>query len=148
VLEYIRTNILAGHPPAMPSRTEHTVISEEVRRFVLTSVPSVPYLEAALLFHHSPAIERDADSLARALYMPEPRARELLESLCAAGILVRSSDVPTRYRFQPRDETLLTALRDLAAAYPSGVIAISNLIHDAATRNAHRFADAFRLRKD
>ncbi|WP_143171733.1 hypothetical protein [Rhizobacter sp. OV335] len=66
----------------------------------------------------------------------------------AAGILISNTDVSPKYRFQPRDESLHAALRDLAAAYPSDVIAISNLIHDAATRNAHRFADAFRLRKD
>lgn len=100
------------------------------------------------MFHNSPAMERDVGALARVLYMPEARAQDLVEALCAAGILICNTDVPPKYRFQPRDESLHAALRDLAAAYPSDVIAISNLIHDAATRNAHRFADAFRLRKD
>ena len=35
-------------------------IAPEVRRFVLNGVPSVPYLEAALLLHAEPQAEWDA----------------------------------------------------------------------------------------
>jgi hypothetical protein len=124
------------------------VISDDVRRFVLTSIPSVPYLEAVLLFHHSAAVERDAGEVARALYVPEPRAQELLDLLLSAGILASCPGVPPRWRFEPRDEALRLAIHELALAYPSDVIAITHLIHDSAGRNAHMFADAFRIRKD
>jgi hypothetical protein len=66
----------------------------------------------------------------------------------SAGILASCPGVPPRWRFEPRDEALRLAIHELALAYPSDVIAITHLIHDSAGRNAHMFADAFRIRKD
>ena len=85
--------------------------------------------------------------VARALYVPEQRAAELLSGLCDAGILaVRESD--GLYRFEPRETALAEAFDRLAMTYASDTIGVTHLIHDATGRSAKRFADAFRLRKD
>ena len=42
-------------------------IPEDVRRFVLTSIPSVPFLEALLLMRANPAQGWSRDTLARRL---------------------------------------------------------------------------------
>lgn len=60
------------------------MIPDDVRRFVLTSIPSVPFLEAALLFHRSPQTERTHIEVAHSLYLPEQKAAELLQALCEA----------------------------------------------------------------
>lgn len=122
-------------------------IADEVRRFVLTSIPSVPYLEAALLFHAQPQVQRTVGEVARALYMPDRAAGELLQSLQAAGI-VASAGEPLQYRYAPADPGLAGALDALAAAYAADLIGVTTLIHDATQKRAQRFADAFKLRKD
>lgn len=123
------------------------MIPEDIRRFVLTSIPSVPYLEAALLFLRVPTIERTASELAQALYIPEPKAAALVVELQAAGILA-ADEQGARYRYAPKTEALAQTLQLLAATYASDVIGVTNLIHEQTGKNAQRFADAFRLRKD
>jgi hypothetical protein len=56
-------------------------IPDDLRRFILTSVPSVPYLEAILLLQREHGIAWTAPLLARRLYLPEPRAADLLARL-------------------------------------------------------------------
>ena len=122
------------------------MIPEDIRRFVLTSIPSVPYLEAALLFLRAPT-ERTAPELAQALYIPDAKAAALLAELQAAGIIAADAD-EARYRYSPKTEALAQTLKLLASTYGSDVIGVTNLIHEQTGKNAQRFADAFRLRKD
>ena len=123
------------------------MIPDDVRRFVLTSVPSVPFVEAALLFHRAPRSELTRADVARALYLPEPEVAALLDRLCEAGILaVREPD--ELYRFAPREPALAGAIDRLAETYASDMIGVAHLIHDATGKSAQRFAEAFRLRKD
>ena len=123
------------------------MIPEDIRRFVLTSIPSVPYLEAALLFLGAPTVERTAAELAQALYVPEPKAGALLVELNAGGILEADAD-GRRYRYAPATEALEQTLQRLAGIYAADVIGVTHLIHEQTGKNAQRFADAFRLRKD
>lgn len=128
----------------------NVLIENDVRRFVLTSIPSVPYLEALLLFHAEPVVEREAAGVARALYLQESAAAELLMALQAAGFLQKTgpADAVHRYRYAPSDGAVTITVTRLAQAYVSDLIGITNLIHDATHKNAHHFADAFKLRKD
>ena len=124
------------------------VIADDIRRFVLTSIPSVPYLEAMLVFHRRPSSAFGAADIARALYVDEERARALLESLVSAGIVIGVGDSASRFRFGPRDDALRSLIDRLARTYDTEMIAVTHLIHDAMGKSAHRFADAFKLRKE
>jgi hypothetical protein len=121
-------------------------IPEDIRRFVLTSIPSVPYLEALLLFHEAPARPRDAAEVARLLYLGERATAPLLEALCEAGLLRREADAG--YVYAPRDNALQDAVDGLAQVYARNLVGVTTLIHDATQKSAQRFADAFKLRKD
>ena len=123
-------------------------IPDEVRRFVLTSIPSVPYLEAALLLHGQPGQERSVAEVAARLYVPERTAAELLKALCAAGILQCTESPEPRYHYAPTDQALREAMEALARVYAENLVGVTTLIHDATQKSAQRFADAFRLRKD
>jgi hypothetical protein len=125
-----------------------TPLPDDVRRFILTSIPSVPYLEAALLLQRDPAARRTAAEVARALYLQERTAADLLAALSAAGVVAVDADGPPRYSYAPRDEALATAMARLAEAYANDLVGVARLIHDATHKNAQRFADAFKLRKD
>lgn len=125
------------------------MIPENVKRFVLSSIPSVPYLEAALWLRAHAQADHSVDEVARALYLAHADAGRLAAMLVASGVLVvvDSASGP-RYRYQPRDVELAERLDALSDAYSSNLVAIAKLVHDATHRNAHRFADAFKLRKD
>ncbi|MBX3624134.1 MAG: hypothetical protein KF892_03895 [Rhizobacter sp.] len=126
------------------SRRDPT-IPDAVRRFVLTSVPSVPFLEAARLFHLAPDESQTPEKMASALYVAVPVAEKLLSQLAAAGIVAA---VDGTYRYAPRDADLAHALTELFACYQANLVGITNLVHDATQRSAERFANAFKLRKD
>lgn len=121
-------------------------VPAEVRRFILTSIPSVPFLEAVLLLRAEPALPWDAGRLAGRLYVPERVAAELLTQLGEAGIAVPGESVGA-VRYAPREE--LGGLLDrVAAAYAADLVAITDLIHSRIDKRAQQFADAFRFRKE
>jgi DNA-binding IclR family transcriptional regulator len=119
-------------------------LAPDLRRFVLTSVPSVPYLEAVLLLRAEPQHRWDVAELARRLYVPERTAAELLAELRARGIAVASGE---RVQYAP-DAALAAMMDRIAQAYAADLVTITGLIHSRLDRRAQQFADAFRFRKD
>lgn len=124
--------------------SKESKIPDEVRRFILTSIPSVPYLEAALFFRGQRDLEHTSAEAARALYIQPRAADELLTRLCEAGVLA-CEDGQFRYA---AEAALDQALGRLAASYATDLVEVTKLIHDATQQHARRFADAFRWRKD
>jgi hypothetical protein len=116
----------------------------DVRRFILTSVPSVPYLEALLLLRAEPSRSWDAVQLARRLYVPERTGTELVQLLRDSGTAA-AEDAAVRYA--PTAE-LAELLDRVAQAYATDLLTVTELIHSRIDRRAQRFADAFRFRKE
>jgi hypothetical protein len=123
-------------------------IPDEIRRFILTSVPSVPYLEAVLLLRNEPNAGWDAPRLARRLYLAEARAAELLAELAAAGVAEAAPDPPGSCRFNPATPQLAAMLDQLARIYAANLVGVTDLIHSRVEKRAQQFADGFRWRKD
>ena len=123
------------------------MIPDDIHRFILTSVPSIPYLEAALLLRRESAEQWSAKRVSEALYISHARAAELLSALASAGVVAPASD-PDLYRYAPRDATLGHTLDRLAEIYRTDMIGVTQLVHDTTQRSAQRLADAFKLRKD
>jgi hypothetical protein len=128
-------------------KSESTV-PDDLRRFILTSVPSVAYLEAILLLRKSPPGGLTAAAVGRGLYVPETRAVELLEQLQANGIAqVGAVAEPPAFQYVPQPE-LAVMLDRLAEAYAADLVGVTDLIHSGVGKRAYQFADAFRWRKD
>ena len=123
-------------------------IPEELRRFILTSVRSVPFVEALLLFRAAHGEDLDTRALAQRLYVNERGAAELAGELHAAGVLERDAHNPELYRYAPASPELASMLDMLASFYASNLVDVTQLIHSVSTRRAMQFADAFKLRKD
>lgn len=123
-------------------------IADDLRRFVLTSIPSVSYLEAMLLFSRAPHSALGAGDVARLLYLPERNTVPLLRDLCDAGVLRADDADPRIYHFAPRDAALASMIERLARAYEADLIGITKLIHDRTQKSAQRFSEAFKWRKD
>jgi hypothetical protein len=128
---------------------DHPAIPEDIRRFVLTSIPSVPFLEALLLMRLDPAQPWRRDTLAHRLYVREKVAEGLLEELCLAGMAVPArTPAPDGFHYQPDSAGLRERIDRLAELYASHLVEITLLIHSSLDRKAQQFADAFKWRKD
>lgn len=124
-------------------------IPEDLRRFVLTSIPSVPFLEALLLMRAAPAQAWRRDTLARRLYVREKTAEGLLADLCTAGMAARGdAGGGDAYRYNPDSEQLRERIDRLADLYATHLVEVTLLIHSSLDRKAQQFADAFKWRKD
>lgn len=119
----------------------------DLRRFILTSIPSVPYLEALLLLRAEPSRPWNAGALARRLYLGEPAAAALLAALADAGIAAVQAE-PPGHLYRPANPELAAMLDRLAAFYAADLVAVTDLIHMRVDKRAQQFADAFRWRKD
>lgn len=123
-------------------------ISEDIRRFILTSIPSVPFLEAMLLLRNEPEQPWDAKRLARRLYLSEINSSELLTHLHAAGFLALVDSEHSHYRYQPNSTELADMVGQVADTYSKHIVDVTNLIHSNVSKQAQQFADAFKWRKD
>lgn len=127
----------------MPRET----IPEELRRFILTSVPSVPFIEALLVYREARGEPVEATLIARRLYMGEKPAAAVVEQLAAAGV-IRAASTAGTYRFAPEPEELAAMVEMLATYYRSNLVEVADLVHSKTGRVAQQFADAFKWRKD
>lgn len=128
---------------------ENVPFPEDLRRFVLTSIPSVPFLEALLLLRANPAQEWHPTTLAGRLYVRERTAEALLEDLARGGMAIRCGATPHDcYQYQPSSPQLRQRIDSLAELYARHLVEVTVLIHSSLDRKAQQFADAFKLRKD
>jgi hypothetical protein len=124
-------------------------LPEDIRRFILTSVPSVPYLEAILLLRTDPGEGWEVPRMAARLYVAERQAAEVLAALAAAGIARSEEQGETvLFHYAPPTAELRERLDALAQAYSTNLVGVTKLIHSRIDKRARQFADAFRLRKD
>ena len=119
-------------------------LPDQVRRYVLASVSSVPQLEAILLLRAAPSVRWTPALTARRLYVSETRAAELLASLEESGIARRLESGDFVYAAQGELDALLVLVAD---SYATDLLGITQLIHSRVDRRARQFADAFRIRK-
>jgi hypothetical protein len=123
-----------------------TPIADDVRRFILTSVPSVPYLEAMLLLRADSGTQWHAFRLARRLYIAESQAMDLLQTLAQSQVVRSAGD--GGFEYSPATPELARAIDRLADTYAGNLVGVTDLIHSRMDKRAQQFADAFRWRKD
>ena len=123
-----------------------TPVPDEVRRFILTSIPSVPHLEALLLLRADGTQSWDAGEVARRLYVKGPQATGLLDALVDAGMAGRVGD--DGYVYAPSSDDLRVAIDALAVTYATNLVGVTDLIHSRIDKRALQFADAFRWTKE
>lgn len=116
-----------------------------VRRFLVNAVPSIPFLEAALLLRAETQEKWTGQRLAARLYISERRAQALLIALADAGLARTDS----QRKFWCTEDPVTGALLDeVADFYAHNLLATTTLVHLNTDQGARRFADAFTLKKD
>jgi hypothetical protein len=121
-----------------------SALPDDIRRFLLVAVPSVPHLEALLLLHEEPR-PWTSPSLASRLYVPAETAEGLLQDLVERHLALRAGDA---FTYGPTDAAKREVIGRLAELYARNVVEVAQLIHAKTDQAAQRFADAFRLRRE
>ena len=83
-------------------------------------------------------------AVARALYVPEAAAAEVLASLQGFGLLTEEAG---SWQYAPSAPEAAKLVDLLAETYSHALIPVTNLVHGNPLR-LRRFADAFKFRKD
>jgi Mn-dependent DtxR family transcriptional regulator len=123
-------------------------IADQIRRFILNSIPSIPYLEAILLLRENPKGQMNANELSKRLFISLASTSDILKQLCDAHIVIVVSDNPVSYQYHPETQELKNLIDQLSEIYSKNLIEVTNLVHSNTNRKAHKFADAFLWKKD
>lgn len=123
-------------------------IPEDLRRFVLTSIPSVPFVEAMLIYRDARGAAVSNEFVATRLYMAENAAADVVRQLRDSRVVEAAGADPISHRYAPHSPELAAMLETLATYYRSHLVDVTDLIHSKTGRMAQQFADAFKLRKD
>lgn len=124
--------------------TSEDSIPSDIRRFILTSIDSVPHLEAVLLLRANPTTDWDAKAMAQRLFINEKRAAEVLAGLKANGFADVKKEPVLLYYYSPATIGLQEMMDRLAQTYSTHLIEVTNLIHSKINKQAQQFGDAFK----
>lgn len=119
------------------------ILPEDVRRFIVEHVDSVPHLEALLLLRET-ARPWTAQELASRVYLPPDHTTRLLEDLATKGWLVALAGAFEFHLGNP-DAEMIARVSD---HYRDHLVDVAGLIHRKAPPAVLDFARAFQLRKD
>ena len=128
-------------PEAPPSR-------EEVDRFIVEEIDSVPQLEALLLFWNRRPKNWSSAELARELYVSTDLAYDILRYLAHRQLIVEIEEGAGRYALRCEPDKTEGLLSSLDRIYRRELIRVSTLIHAKASRAVRDFASAFKFKKD
>lgn len=125
-------------------------IPEELRRFLLTSIASVPHLEALLLLRSGAQQDWTVRTVAERLYIGDKLAATVLADLSRAGMTVtlRHENSEPVFRYHPATAALGQVIDALAELYARRLVDVTHLIHSKRERKAQQSADAFTWREE
>lgn len=121
--------------------------SNDVDRFLLENIDTVPHLEALLLLRNSCPAAWSVEEMAERLFLGAESAKDILNNLVRQHLIVVVSRSPESYCYEPEPsrERIISAV-DLA--YRRELVRISMLIHSKPSAAVREFARAFRIKKE
>jgi hypothetical protein len=117
-----------------------------VDRFLRSTVRSIWELELLLLLQRRRARLWTADELVRDLRASMLIVGDALGALQKAGLVSRNAN--EQYQYWPITPELDRLVDEVAAAYTSSPVAVTEAILSAPSSSVRTFADAFKLKKD
>ncbi|MGA8110782.1 MAG: hypothetical protein WB974_15210 [Acidobacteriaceae bacterium] len=119
-------------------------IRNDVDRFIFDEIDSVPHLEALLLLWNTRPRRWSIDELARYLYIPPDRTRQIIRDLQQRDLVFCDPDGCAYHSTESRDPLIA----EIDRTWRRELVRISNMIHSKASPAVRDFARAFRLKKD
>lgn len=120
------------------------MLSEDVLRFIRTTIRSVWALELLLLLRRDPARAWTVKALIRELRGSAGIVAGAMTELEAAGLVAAADGA---FRYQPASPELDALVAATAAAYTEYPVAVTQAIFTAPSDKIRLFADAFRIKK-
>lgn len=124
------------------------ITDDDVYRFVLLQIDTVPHLEALLILWRSRPQVFTEHELAAQLFIDHGKVREIAKDLARADLISMDGNAPQRYGYQQGNDRLDALIDALASLYRRELVSISHLIHTKAPSAARDFARAFKFTKD
>lgn len=124
--------------------TQEDLERQQVDRFVIEEIDSVPHLEALLLLWNSRPKRWLPEEMGKALYLTTEYTQSVLQELVNRKLACSEAG---RYAYEP-DPERDKVIEALDRVYRREIIRISNMIHSKASPAVRAFARAFRLKKD
>ncbi len=139
----------SSHPASpMPNMPDGPTSREQLDRFLVEVIDTVPQLEALLLIWNRRPKKWYCSELARALYSSQELAQEVVQHLVQHQLLIRAEGSADCYMLRAGSPETERLLADLDAMYRRELVRVSNLIHAKAPRAVRDFASAFRFKKE
>jgi|SRR5579885_3159075 hypothetical protein len=126
-------------------RNEGPVTTEDVYRFLVNQIESIPHLEALLLLWRSRPEAWAPEELARRLFVPPEAAREAADDLVRRQLVAANSG---NYHYEADGGSRDQLVECVAEVYKHNLVAVSNLIHAKPGNAVREFARAFRFTKE
>jgi hypothetical protein len=123
-------------------------LPEDVIRFIIEKVDSVPHLEALLLVWQSAPKGWSAQDIAVRVYVPPERALAILEDLGRQRLVKLIEGSAPAFQYDAAWDDTGATMRQVAATYGRQLVRVANLIHSKASPAVRDFARAFQFKKD
>lgn len=128
-------------PEGSPSR-------EQIDRFLVDEIDTVPQLEALLLIWNRRPKTWYCSEISKSLYISQDLAQEVIRHLEQHHLVMKVEGSAGAYVLRTDSEEREQMLAAVDATYRRELVRISNLIHEKASRAVRDFASAFRFKKE
>jgi predicted ArsR family transcriptional regulator len=137
-----------NNTPELQSRSEVNTSEEEVYRFILNQIDSVPQMEALLLLWENRPKQWSENEIAARLYVGVDTVRNIMQELLRRRLVAASTESPKRFWYETRPGDGDSLIEAVAATYRRDLVRVSTFIHTKASSAVRDFADAFKFKKD
>ena len=120
---------------------------EDVNRFIINEIETVPHLEALLLLWNTRPQRWSTEKLSERLFVSPDAARGIMDDLSRRR-LVNSSEEAEEYYYESGSEDRDDLIEAVDRTYRRELVRISNLIHAKAPSAVREFARAFKFTKE
>ena len=125
------------------------VSEEEVYRFILNQIDSVPQMEALLLVWESRPKKWPESEIAERLYVGADAVRNIMQELVRRRLLAVDTQQSARqYFYESKSEDLDGLIEAVAATYRHELVRVSTFIHTKTSSAVRDFAKAFKFTKE
>jgi hypothetical protein len=121
-------------------------LPEDVLRFIVDRIDSVPQLEALLLMWESAGKRWTEEEIAARVYVGGDTARGVLQGLTQRRLLRLEGS--SRYVYDPAWDETGQLMPKVAETYRRQLVKVAKAIHAKASPSVQEFARAFQLKKD
>ncbi|HEY3458214.1 MAG TPA: hypothetical protein VGK64_26775 [Bryobacteraceae bacterium] len=122
---------------------------EEIYRFILNQIDSVPQMEALLLVWESRPKKWAENEIAERLYIGIDAVRNIMQELVRRRLLAADTQQSAKqYFYESKPEDLDGLIEVVAATYRRDLVRVSTFIHTKASSAVRDFARAFKFTKE